>query len=122
MLQTSLGSENNLQLCGHLTQPYQLPAGIFSKMLLYHPAGFAKLPTPPFPKTQEAAVHTLLANCPGIPLSSPVPFNMRKKTRDFYYFKTDQITQWLSEEFPTLILQYPFLSSLASTESGCYIL
>jgi hypothetical protein len=91
-------------------------------MLLYHPAGFAKLPTPPFPKTQEAAVHTLLANCPGIPLSSPVPFNMRKKTRDFYYFKTDQITQWLSEEFPTLILQYPFLSSLASTESGCYIL
>lgn len=53
-------------------------------------ANFAKLPT-----TAPADLFLLLPN------SAP----QMEDSRQFYYFKTSQITQWLGEEFPVLILQ-----------------
>jgi hypothetical protein len=52
-------------------------------------ASFAKPPT-----TAPAVLFLLLPTLPP----------WMENTRQFYYFKTSQITQWLCEEFPVLIL------------------
>jgi hypothetical protein len=52
-------------------------------------ANFAKLPT-----SASAALF----------LHLPISALQIENTRQFYYFKTSQITKWLGEEFPVIIL------------------
>lgn len=56
----------------------------------------------PLLKRLGAAVGVLLANCPSHACSLLLPplAPRKENTRYFYYFKTDQITQWLREEYP----------------------
>ena len=60
----------------------------------------------PFPRRPGSAVQAPLARFAKQPTAGLVALFQLLPTlaKEFYYFKTSQITQWLDEEFPALIV------------------
>ena len=93
------------ELCSWLSSEIMLPPALTTSL-----PGPALLPIGPFLLASLAKLLTTISAALSLLLPTLAPWI--ENTRQFYYFKTSQMTQRLDEEFPALILSTSSLHPL----------